>query len=118
MTPWSSTKTGTLTVGRPSVTDIIPTGNVQIDELLHLAASVEKGSEHPLAEAIVNEAKSHSIGLSDPQDFEAIAGKGVKARVDGRRVLLGNRRLISESGVDLSTAETELTKLEGKVRPQ
>jgi Cu+-exporting ATPase len=107
-------KTGTLTVGRPSVTDIISIDNLTSERLLHLAASVEKGSEHPLGEAIVNEAKSRSVGLSDPQEFEAIAGKGVKSRVDGRMVLLGNRRLISESGIDLSTSETELTKLEGE----
>ncbi len=105
-------KTGTLTVGKPSVTDIVPADGFSPDELLHLAASVEKGSEHPLGEAIVNEAKSRSIGLSDPQDFEAIAGKGVRARVDGKTVLLGNRRLISENGVDLSAVEPELRKLE------
>jgi Cu+-exporting ATPase len=104
-------KTGTLTVGKPSVTDIIPT-TLGSDQLLHLAASVEKGSEHPLGEAIVNEAKSRSIGLSDPQDFQAIAGKGVKARVDGMMILLGNRRLVSESNVDISTLEPEVRKLE------
>ena len=105
-------KTGTLTVGKPSVTDVVPTASLGSEQLLHLAASVEKGSEHPLGEAIVNEAKSRSISLSDPQDFEAIAGKGVKARVDGSAVLLGNRRLITENGVDLSTVEPELRKLE------
>ena len=105
-------KTGTLTVGKPSVTDIVPTDGLSSDELLHMAASVEKGSEHPLGEAIVNEAKSRSIGLSDPQDFEAIAGKGVRARVDGRVVLLGNRRLISENEADLSTLEPGARKLE------
>jgi len=105
-------KTGTLTVGKPSVTDIVTTGILTSDELLGLAGSVEKGSEHPLGEAIVNEAKSRSISLPDPKDFEAIAGKGVKARVGGRMVLLGNRRLIIENGADLSTVETRLTKLE------
>ena len=105
-------KTGTLTVGKPSVTDVVPTASLGSEQLLHLAASVEKGSEHPLGAAIVNEAKSRSISLSDPQDFEAIAGKGVKARVDGSAVLLGNRRLITENGVDLSTVEPELRKLE------
>jgi Cu+-exporting ATPase len=107
-------KTGTLTAGRPSVTDIIPTDSLGADELLRLAASVEKGSEHPLGEAIVKEAKGRSIGLADPQDFEAIWGKGVKARVDGGVVLLGNRRLIAENGGDLSKAEPVLTKLEGE----
>ncbi len=105
-------KTGTLTVGKPSVTDIVPTDILSSHELLHLAASAEKGSEHPLGEAIVNEAKSRPVSLSDPQDFEAVAGKGVKAKVDGRTVLLGNRRLITENGGDLSMVEPELGKLE------
>ncbi len=105
-------KTGTLTIGRPSVTDVVPEAGLSSDELLRLAASVEKGSEHPLGEAIVNEAKSRSISLSEPQGFEAIAGKGVKARVDGRTVLLGNRRLITENGGDLSVLEPELRRLE------
>jgi len=105
-------KTGTLTIGRPSVTDIIATEGFSSDELLHLAASVEKGSEHPLGEAIVEEAKTRSVSLSDPLDFEAIAGKGVKARVDGKTVLLGNRRLITENGVDVTAIETELRRLE------
>jgi Cu+-exporting ATPase len=105
-------KTGTLTVGKPSVTDVVPTDNLSPDELLRLAASIEKGSEHPLGDTIVNEAKSRSIGLSDPQDFEAVAGKGVKAKVDGRAILLGNRRLITENGGDLSMVEPELRKLE------
>ena len=107
-------KTGTLTVGKPSVTDIVPSGTLSPEELLRLAASVEKGSEHPLGQAIVNEAKSRSIGLSEPQDFEAVAGMGVKARVDGITVLLGNRRLITENGGDLSAAESEISKLEGE----
>jgi Cu+-exporting ATPase len=105
-------KTGTLTVGKPSVTDIVTTGILSSDVVLGLAASVETGSEHPLGEAIVNEAKGRSIGLSDPQDFEAVAGKGVKAKIDGRKVLLGNRRLITESGGDLSKVEPELSRLE------
>ncbi len=105
-------KTGTLTVGSPSVTDVVPVDGVSPEELLRLAASVEKGSEHPLGEAIVNEANSRSIALSDPQDFQAIAGQGVKARLDGRSVLLGNRRLITGSGVDLSPADQGLRRLE------
>ena len=105
-------KTGTLTAGRPSVTDVVPADGSSPDELLHLAASVEKGSEHPLGEAIVNEAKSRSIGLSDPHEFEAISGKGVRATVDGRTVLLGNRRLITESGDELSKVQPELGRLE------
>ena len=90
----------------------MPSGGLGQDELLHLAASVEKGSEHPLGEAIVNEARSRSITLSEPRDFEAMPGKGVKATVDGRAVLLGNRRLATESGVDLSGVEAGLARLE------
>jgi Cu+-exporting ATPase len=105
-------KTGTLTVGRPSVTDVVATGSLSSDELLGLSASVEKGSEHPLGEAFLNEAKIRSLSLPDPQDFEAVEGKGVKAMVGGRKVMLGNRRLIAEKAVDISGIETRLTKLE------
>ncbi|HYR04247.1 MAG TPA: HAD-IC family P-type ATPase, partial [Nitrososphaerales archaeon] len=80
--------------------------------LLHYAASAEKGSEHPLAAAIVNEAGSRSVSLSEPRDFEAISGKGVRAMVDGKAILLGNRRLSLENGVDLSAVEQKLAKLE------
>jgi Cu+-exporting ATPase len=105
-------KTGTLTVGKPSVTDVTPMSGLGLDEMLHLAASVEKGSEHPLGEAIVNEAKSRSIALSDPQEFEAISGEGVRAKVDNELILTGNRRLFTENAIDLSTAEPELERLE------
>src|SRR5712692_9579924 len=105
-------KTGTLTVGKPSVTDVVPFGGVSPEELLHYSASVEKGSEHPLGEAIVNEARRRSISLSEPRDFEAIPGKGVRATVDGKVVLLGNRRLATENGADLSPVEQKLARLE------
>jgi Cu+-exporting ATPase len=105
-------KTGTLTVGKPSVTDLIPFGDLSPEELLHYAASAEKGSEHPLAAAIVYEAGSRSFSLSEPRDFEAIAGKGVRATVDGKAILLGNRRLALENGGDLSAVEQKLAKLE------
>jgi len=105
-------KTGTLTVGKPSVTNIIPTDNLAPEEVLRLAASVEKGSGHPLGEAIANEAKSRSIRTPDPQDLEAVPGMGVRATVDGRIVLLGNRRLVAEKGTDLSGTEPELSRLE------
>jgi Cu+-exporting ATPase len=107
-------KTGTLTFGEPSDVDVVPTDDLSADDLLRLAASVEKGSEHPLGEAIVNAARSRSISTSDPQDFEAIPGRGVRARVDGRTVLLGNRRFIEENGGDLSKVDSEISKLEGE----
>jgi P-type Cu+ transporter len=106
-------KTGTLTMGKPSVTDVVTNGIIAPEELLHLAASAEKGSEHPLGEALVDEAATRSIVLSDPRDFEAMVGMGVRAMVDGRTVLLGNRRLMQQNGIeDLSTVETALTRLE------
>jgi P-type Cu+ transporter len=105
-------KTGTLTLGKPSVTDILPASGLSLDRLLYLAASAEKGSEHPLGEAIVSEAKARSIDLSDPKDFEAIPGMGVKAKVDGSTVLVGSKRFITESGGDLSMVDRELGDLE------
>ncbi|MDG6915386.1 MAG: heavy metal translocating P-type ATPase [Nitrososphaerota archaeon] len=89
-------KTGTLTVGKPSVTDVVPLGSVGAEEVLRLAASVEQGSEHPIGLAIVDEAARRGVQLSAPRGFEALAGRGVKATVDGRTVTLGNRRLIDE----------------------
>ncbi|HEV2389627.1 MAG TPA: copper-translocating P-type ATPase, partial [Nitrososphaerales archaeon] len=105
-------KTGTLTRGTPSLTDIVPSGGLEPNELLRLAASVERGSEHPLGEAIVAEAKSRFLSLSEPRDFHAVPGEGVRGTVDGKKVILGNRRLATENGVDLSAVETALAKLE------
>jgi len=105
-------KTGTLTAGKPSVTDIVTADEIGSDELLRLAASVERGSEHPLAEAILNEAAKRSITLLEPQEFEAIAGKGVSARLDHEVVAMGNRSLITDRGGDLSKVERDLARLE------
>lgn len=106
-------KTGTLTIGKPSVTDVIPLDSIGEDELLRLAASVEEGSEHPLGEAIVNEANSRGIRHHPPLDFEAMAGEGVKASVDGRVVMLGNRRLFEGSdAAGLTKAEKGVRVLE------
>jgi len=105
-------KTGTLTVGKPSVTDLFPFGGLTPEELLRIAATAEKGSEHPLGEAIVNEARGRSVRLSQPNGFQAVPGRGVKATVDGRAVLVGNRRLATENGADLSVAEPVLARLE------
>jgi P-type Cu+ transporter len=105
-------KTGTLTAGKPSVTDVLPVAGLTAEELLRLAASAEKGSEHPLGEAVVDEAGRRTIGTSEPRDFQAIPGEGVRATVDGRAVLVGNRRLAGETGVDLTAVEPSLAKLE------
>jgi Cu+-exporting ATPase len=105
-------KTGTLTVGKPSVTDVIPYGGLGPDGLLHLAASLEQGSEHPLGEAVVDEAKSRSISISESRDFQAVPGKGVKGHVDGKAVLVGTGRFAAEGGVDLSGVGAALARLE------
>lgn len=105
-------KTGTLTAGKPSVTDLIPSGETSQDELLRLAASVEQGSGHPLGQSIANEARSRSVRISEARDLEAIPGKGVKASVDGRAVLAGTRRLAAENGVDLAGMDDSLAELE------
>lgn len=102
-------KTGTLTVGKPSVTDIVD-GNPK--ELLTLAAAVEAGSEHPLGRAIVEAAKAENITLPEFTSFEAVAGAGVKARVSGREVLIGTRKLLHENGISHEGWEDKMKKLE------
>jgi Cu+-exporting ATPase len=92
-------KTGTITRGKPSVTQVIPVQGVVADELLRLAAAAEVGSEHPLGEAIVARARELGLDLPAPTAFEAIAGHGVQAVVDGRETLLGNQRLMERMGV-------------------
>jgi len=105
-------KTGTLTVGKPSVTDVISCAEFGMNTIVMLAASVEKGSEHPLAEAIEKEASSRSLLLLDPVEFVAIPGKGVKARIEDKEVLLGNRKLMSEMAVSLLRIEETIKRLE------
>jgi len=97
-------KTGTLTEGRPKLTTVHPLGEIPVPELLHLAASVERVSEHPLAEAIVaaTEGDDHSA-LSAVSDFIAVTGKGVSATVDGRAVLIGNGRLLEDDGIAIDS---------------
>jgi len=92
-------KTGTLTKGQPSVTDVVPIGKLTEIQILTYAGSVERGSEHPLAAAVVNAAQEKRIELSDPSSFEALPGLGVKAVVQGREVLLGNLEFMSKFSV-------------------
>ena len=105
-------KTGTLTKGKPAVTDIVPIGPLSEREILGYAGSVEKGSEHPLAQAIVDAAQKMNIALSDPSDFEALAGLGVRATVQGREVLLGNPDLMSKFSVPVDSYAGKLTTLQ------
>lgn len=95
-------KTGTLTEGHPAVTAIRPAPGIAEDELLRLAASLERGSEHPLGEAIVRAAAAKGLPLVEARDFDSPAGKGVTGVVDGCRLVLGGARLMSEEGVDLA----------------
>jgi Cu+-exporting ATPase len=97
-------KTGTLTKGQPSVTDVVASGQALLtsDELLRLAASAERGSEHPLGESIVRSARERGLALSEPVAFEGIAGYGIAATVEGHKVLLGNLRLMQREGVHLN----------------
>jgi Cu+-exporting ATPase len=105
-------KTGTLTKGKPEVTNIIGTG-LDDKTLLYIAASVEKNSQHPLAEAIVTKAMDNDIKLSDGDEFNTFAGKGVSAIVNGKAVLIGNRTLLMENDVEISGGNEEnISKLE------
>jgi Cu+-exporting ATPase len=100
-------KTGTLTEGRPRVTAVLPSGGRTEDELLRLAASLERGSEHPLAEAIVAAAQERELELTEAVGFEAITGKGVRGRVDGNAVALGNAKLLDALGISVGDAAKE-----------
>jgi Cu+-exporting ATPase len=92
-------KTGTLTRGRPELTDVVIGDEIREEELLRLVASAERGSEHPLGEAIVRGAKHRGLSLEDTDSFEAVSGGGIRALVEGREVLAGNKRFLAESGV-------------------
>jgi len=93
-------KTGTLTMGKPRLTAVLPQEGHQEGEVLRLAATLEKGSEHPLAEAIVDGAQERGLALGLVDAFEAVTGKGVKGTVDGQQVALGNLRLLQDLGLD------------------
>ncbi len=98
-------KTGTLTEGRPAVTAILPHGGFGESEVLRLAASVERGSEHPLADAIVRAAREGGLALAEPSDFDSPVGRGVKATVEGRRIVLGSANFLAEEGADVSALD-------------
>jgi Cu+-exporting ATPase len=104
-------KTGTLTEGKPKLTDVVAAAGFDEGRLLGLAASLEKGSEHPLAEAIVQGANERGAGLADATDFEAATGKGVSGLVSGERVALGNRAMMTDLGIDCGPLEAEADAL-------
>jgi Cu+-exporting ATPase len=109
-------KTGTLTMGKPKLTDVVALGDITETDLLSLAAALERGSEHPLAEAIVEGAETRGAPRQEAVDFDAVTGKGVRGRVAGRAVALGNAAMMREMGLDSSEAEAKADTLraEGK----
>jgi P-type Cu+ transporter len=109
-------KTGTITRGRPGVVDIVTDGKLDEREILYLAAGLEQGSEHPVGQAVVGEAGQRGIHLTRVDGFEAIAGKGIRGRVDGRDVLAGNQKLMSDSGVEVSRFTRRLAELEDEAK--
>ncbi|MDE0251257.1 MAG: heavy metal translocating P-type ATPase [Gammaproteobacteria bacterium] len=106
-------KTGTLTEGRPSLTDVAAFGDAAEDRVLTLAAALERGSEHPLAEAILKDADQRGVERLKATDFEAVTGQGVKGQVDGLQVALGNPALMAGLGIDVSAAAARLAGYQG-----
>ena len=121
-------KTGTVTVGEPSVTDVVDASNDERrmtdederrmtgDELLRLAASAEKGSEHPLGEAIVRAAQARGLSLAEPERFEAVAGQGIVAQIEGHQIALGNLRMMRERSIPLNGLEAEAERLQSEAK--
>ncbi|MGH9982931.1 MAG: heavy metal translocating P-type ATPase [Nitrososphaeraceae archaeon] len=108
-------KTGTLTKGKPSVTDIIDMSQMGKNEILRLAAIAESGSEHPLGQAVVNYAKEKGISVTNPDSFEAVSGHGLKAKYADHTILIGNRKLMDENNIHLTSAiDSKLKDLENQ----
>jgi Cu+-exporting ATPase len=109
-------KTGTVTKGKPSLTDVVSVGNLSEEDLLRVVASAERLSEHPLSQAVVRGAEVRGTRLADPHDFESVTGMGIRATVEGRKVLVGRRRLLEEAGVDTDSLEAAALRLEEQGR--
>jgi Cu+-exporting ATPase len=106
-------KTGTLTEGKPKVVSIVPASGFEESEILKLAASVERSSEHPLADAIVRAAKERNLDLINVAEFDSPTGKGVTGKIDGKSVLLGNAKFMASSGIDTQSLEKQAEQLRG-----
>jgi Cu+-exporting ATPase len=109
-------KTGTITAGQPAVTELVPVNDWTKDQLLQIAASVETGSEHPLAESIVEAAREQNIEFLQVEGFEAIAGHGIKATVDGESVAFGNDKLMAREGIDLADLPQQAAELAARAQ--
>ena len=111
-------KTGTITVGEPTVTDLVTrdTQHATRNTILRLAASAERGSEHPLGQAVVAEAEGQGLALSDPQNFEAVPGKGVRAEVEGHAVLVGRPEWVEQEGIKLGVLGADVERLRAEAK--
>jgi Cu+-exporting ATPase len=107
-------KTGTITEGKPKVTDIVTASGVERGYLLRIAASAEKGSEHPLGQALVQSAEEQGLPLFTAACFEALTGRGIEAEINGVKALIGNRKLMDERGIALGELETDSDRLAGE----
>ncbi|MEO8243487.1 MAG: heavy metal translocating P-type ATPase [bacterium] len=109
-------KTGTLTLGKPTLTDTVALGAIAEGDILAFAAALERGSEHPLAEAIVDGATAKAVRKLDATEFEAVTGKGVKGMIEGRKAALGNAAMMQELGLDTASAEAQadVLRISGK----
>ncbi len=107
-------KTGTITEGKPAVTETIPVGGVSEDDLLGITASAERGSEHPLGQAIVRAAEARRLPFSKVEQFTAVPGQGIDARIGGQHALIGNRKLMDERGIALGELVGEADRLAGE----
>ncbi|OJF90177.1 heavy metal translocating P-type ATPase [Alkalibacterium sp. 20] len=109
-------KTGTITKGKPEVTDIVLAENILESDFLYYAGTIEKGSEHPLGHAIIEKTKMNKMILGNILEFNAITGKGVIGNIDGEQILLGNRRLMRENSIAFEPFENELIRLEEEAK--
>ena len=109
-------KTGTITVGKPQVADVIPLNGGTPESLLGLAASAEKPSEHPLAQAVVESAEEKGLKLKETREFKAVAGGGVRAQVESKKILIGNLRYLKQEGISMDAAEEKAASLQAQAK--
>ena len=109
-------KTGTITVGKPKVADVVPLNGSSGEDLLQLAASAEKPSEHPLAQAIVERCEEQGLKLRETKDFQAVPGFGIRAVVDGAQILVGSVRFLKEEAIDVGVAREKVAELEASAK--
>jgi heavy metal translocating P-type ATPase len=109
-------KTGTITVGKPQVADVIPLNGGTPERLLDVAASAERPSEHPLAQAVVESAQQKGLRLKETREFKAVAGGGVRAQVESKKILIGNLRYLKQEGVSMDAAEEKAASLQAQAK--